>query len=313
MAVLTASAAKGRPYVEGTSALYLTHDPASDNFVAGSYSHNPLECSATEFDGDLSAILFLISMAQNMAGGIKGVNKTGGTIAAGPVTVNGYDAGTGIFSLIAADPATTLPAVAFLPAALLNNATGMAYVAAPAGSVSSGLDQTAKAVGTKVYLKVGGGMTFTPDLTQPFYQVIGFTVDQLNPGNLLPFIGPPQVSVTYVGGLIIFPEVDLKTAATSTLTLISGGINIDEVGLILTTLGGTITGQPTYEFGITGTNAKYLAPVAAAATFNAVGRRERKSLLLADDRETALTFTITVGATGSSTIKGKPYVRGVIQ
>lgn len=59
MAVKTATAAKGLQILQQLLSLYTTHDDASDNMVAGVYSHNPLEGSATEFDLVVSFLLFL--------------------------------------------------------------------------------------------------------------------------------------------------------------------------------------------------------------------------------------------------------------
>lgn len=106
------------------------------------------------------------------------------------------------------------------------------------------------------------------------------------------------------------PEVDLKTTSDYTITIPTGTrFYPDSVDIILTTLGGTITGQPTIRAGITGTLAKLLAAVATSG-LSALFSREVYNTLLSAAGESSLTAGITVAATGSSTIKGRFVFRG---
>jgi hypothetical protein len=107
-------------------------------------------------------------------------------------------------------------------------------------------------------------------------------------------------------------EVDLKTPAAHTLSLPAGcHFWVEEVGLILTTLLGTIPTQPTIQFGVLGTPAKFLGPT-LCTLLTATFKRERFSTLLADDGEVSLRAEITVGAAGSAAIKGRFYFKGVL-
>lgn len=159
-------------------------------------------------------------------------------------------------------------------------------------------------VNGSVYLTDAGSFSATPGTVA---KIVGFAISTTE---ALVFGGPSSGSAAS-SGLLLFPEIDLKSVADYTLT-VPGKINIDEVGMLLTTLGGTIVTQPTIRYGIPGTLAKYRA-AALTTLLTAVGKRERYTTLLADDAETAVTCGVTVIAAGSSTIKGTPYVRGTIR
>lgn len=162
--------------------------------------------------------------------------------------------------------------------------------------------------GATCYLTDAGGYSATPGtIATPVGKFKDATTAVL-------FVSPiPSSSSSSNFGTIILPEVDLTMPATFVFPLPTGysGINLNECGIILTTKAGTITGQPTIEYGITGTNAKYIAAV-TTTLLTAVGKRERYTTLAADDRETVPNFTITGGATGSAAIKGRPYIIGVL-
>lgn len=107
-------------------------------------------------------------------------------------------------------------------------------------------------------------------------------------------------------------EVDLKALAAQTISLPAGcHFWVEEVGLILTTLTGTVVTQPTVQFGISGTPAKFLGPT-LCTLLTATFKRERFSTLLADDGEIALRAEVTVIAAGSADIKGRFYFKGVL-
>src|SRR5260221_8073923 len=152
MSVLTATAAKGQPFFEGATPLYTQHDNRRDNMVAGAYSHNPLEGSATEADEWTS--LFLWIMQQAKAGGValSVRNTSGATINAGPVKITGYDVANASFLIGLADAGGNNPAVMLLLSALANNTNGTAYIG---GTFTSGIDCTGSTVGNPVYLAAG--------------------------------------------------------------------------------------------------------------------------------------------------------------
>ena len=117
--------------------------------------------------------------------------------------------------------------------------------------------------------------------------------------------------------IVYGPEVDLLGAPVGVSVTIPAGASawISEVGWIVSGFnldGGAITVQPTVEFGITGTLAKYLA-AAPTTLLTGIGKRERYTTLLADDGEqTALTANMTVAGTiagGGASVKYKarPY------
>ena len=107
-------------------------------------------------------------------------------------------------------------------------------------------------------------------------------------------------------------EADLKALVAQTISLPAGcHFWVEEVGLILTTLTGTVVTQPTVQFGISGTPAKFLGPT-LCTLLTATFKRERFSTLLADDGEIALRAEVTVIAAGSADIKGRFYFKGVL-
>lgn len=110
-------------------------------------------------------------------------------------------------------------------------------------------------------------------------------------------------------------EIDFTAAgATYTFTLPAGArFFFDEVGVIVEELDGSVTTQPTYSFGITGTNAKYLAAI-IGTNLNVLLQRDSYRNLLADVGESSMTFTITVpGVKNTATVyKGKAYIKGLL-
>jgi len=117
--------------------------------------------------------------------------------------------------------------------------------------------------------------------------------------------------------IIYGPEVDLLAAPSGVTVTIPSNCSawIEEVGWIVSGFnldGGALTVQPTVEFGITGTLAKYLAAV-PTTLLTGLGKRERYWTLLQDDGETTgLTANMTVSATiagggGSVKYKARPY------
>ncbi len=164
--------------------------------------------------------------------------------------------------------------------------------------------------GTEIYLTDAGSYSNTAGTVATKIGIAISTTEALVFANpITPYISD-ATSAQRAAGYFLFPEADLKTPATITLAVPSGSLNPHEAGLILTTLGGTITTQPTIEFGVTGSNAKYRA-AAVTVDLTAVGLEEYyESLLGPPAQETSLTATITSGAIGSSTIKGKFWYRG---
>ncbi len=89
---------------------------------------------------------------------------------------------------------------------------------------------------------------------------------------------------------------------------------IDEVGLIITQLDGSLTGQATIRFGITGTPQKYLANVLTTQC-GALLSRQMYDTLLADVGESTLVAGVSIGGVLNlaTKYKGKFYFKGFTQ
>lgn len=110
--------------------------------------------------------------------------------------------------------------------------------------------------------------------------------------------------------VVFTAEINLKTAATKTITVPTNSrFYPTEVGLILTTLGGTITTQPDVSFGITGTNNKFVTQTTSSLA--ALYERDVYTALTTTG-ESTLTFTVNVIAAGSADIKGRAYFKGIL-
>ncbi len=113
------------------------------------------------------------------------------------------------------------------------------------------------------------------------------------------------------------PEVSLTAVADTTITIPSGcRFYPDEVDLIVTTVDGSITTQPTIRAGITGTLAQYLAAVITTniGTGTPLYARERKPTLLTNVGCTTITTGITSGAVlNTATVyKGRFVIKGTL-
>lgn len=112
--------------------------------------------------------------------------------------------------------------------------------------------------------------------------------------------------------IIMTDEVNLAAVADQTIALPAGcHFWWSECGIILTELTGVINSQPTVRFGITGTLAKYVGPV-ATTLLTAVLKRERYDNWQVDDGETSLVAGVTVGAVVGTSMSGRFYFRGVL-
>lgn len=115
-------------------------------------------------------------------------------------------------------------------------------------------------------------------------------------------------------------EVDLKTATnTVDITVPSTKVFfVSEVGVILTTLGGTITGQPTISIG-TNTDTTRFVNMSTTTLLTAENTKETTSVSTSSSSaagidggsgENIIRLTVDTGATGSSNIDGTLYVKG---
>lgn len=112
--------------------------------------------------------------------------------------------------------------------------------------------------------------------------------------------------------IILTDEVNLAAIANQTIALPAGcHFWVSECGIILTELTGVITTQPTIQFGIAATPAKFMAPV-LTTLLTAVLKRERFQVLLSDDGETTLLAGVTAGAVVGTSMSGRFFWRGVL-
>lgn len=110
--------------------------------------------------------------------------------------------------------------------------------------------------------------------------------------------------------IILTKEVDLKSAATITITIPSNvKIFINEVGTIMTSAN-TVTGQASVSFGKTGSNAFLLAATATTG-LTAAGKRDKQTSILQAEGVTSLVADITAGATGTTAL-GRFYFKGFV-
>jgi hypothetical protein len=236
MSLLTPSAAKGQPFFEGSSSLR-QHDNASDNLVAGAYSHNPLEASATEADEWTSVLFYLFQVAKAGGGAIAVRNTTGGVLNAGPVKIltPGYDVANGAFLIGVADAAGNNAANALLLASLANNTNGVAYLG---GTFTGALDTSASTIGNPVYLAAGGGMTLTaPTAADHIQQIIGRVQALANPGTIAGLLTAPlkigtsfHQALSITNALIANATLDLAAKVTGVLPVPNGGTGAATLG-----------------------------------------------------------------------------------
>lgn len=122
--------------------------------------------------------------------------------------------------------------------------------------------------------------------------------------------GNEFVAYSGVTNVVMTKYIDLTSTSTYTITVPTGcSFFVDEVGIIIIN-SASVTGQPTVEFGWTGTLAGLIAPVATTNLLTANSREVYTSLLSYDGLKT-LTFTITSGAAASS-ITGRAYFKGLL-
>jgi hypothetical protein len=84
---------------------------------------------------------------------------------------------------------------------------------------------------------------------------------------------------------------------------------VDEICAVVSTTSDTISAAPFLSFGIVGSNAALLA--ATQMTTTAANGRNRYTTLLTANGQTSLTASITTAATGTGTLKGRVYFKGV--
>ena len=108
--------------------------------------------------------------------------------------------------------------------------------------------------------------------------------------------------------VICSAAISLKTLQAYTITMPAGVTFFpEEVGVIVTAASG-VTGQPTLQFGITGTAAKFVAATETVG-LTAAHARHRFTSLLSSDGAGTLRAEVTVAATGT-TLTGRVYWRG---
>ena len=230
MSILTIDPiAIGKPIFEGATA-YRQKDDAADNKVSGAYSHLPIEFSATEANEWQSVFSYIANVSKAGGGALSVRNATGGSLAAGPVKVTGYDVTNAAFLIGLADASGANPALMLLLSALPNNSNGTAYVG---GTWTSTIDTTASSVGVPVYLAAGGGVTLSaPGGADTIQQVAGQVQTLANPGIISGLLRAPakfgtswHQNLSINNALLANASIDLTAKVVNTLPIANGGTN----------------------------------------------------------------------------------------
>jgi len=142
------------------------------------------------FSETTSMLMKLRDIAITNGMGIRVRNVSGGTLAAGPVRVTGYNSANDRFTITLADADANAPADLLLLSSLANNTDGMAYFA---GEFVSALDTSAISIGTEVFLSATGTITTTaPTGGDQIVQSLGFTKNQSATGTIKGFVHQPK-------------------------------------------------------------------------------------------------------------------------
>jgi hypothetical protein len=199
----------GKNLFEGSTS-FRARDDATDRKSGGSYSHSVYEYSATEANEWVGFFQYLISVMQAGGGAIAVRNTSGGSLAAGPVRITGYDL-TNNKVLIAAANATGSAAAHFLLLdSLANNTNGVAYAG---GAFTSTLNTAASAVGNPVYLAAGGGLTLTaPSAADSCVQIVGFVKTLAASGVIHGSVLPPSKFGTSFIQALAITDAQVATA-----------------------------------------------------------------------------------------------------
>lgn len=192
MAVLTPSSAKGKTQF-AAGGPQRTHDDTADRKVGSSYSHNPLEGSATEADEWVSWMIYATELLGQGDPYLPVRNSSGGTLTKGTlVRINGYHAASSSFTIAKADADDQYGAGYILDADIANSANGVAYKTKKV----TGIDTSGRTVGDLLYLSsTAGAWTATlPSADAVVQQIVGVvTVVNATTGEAIFFPGSRNV------------------------------------------------------------------------------------------------------------------------
>ena len=180
-----------------------------------------------------------------------------------------------------------------------SSASGYNTIAGGVGSTAIGISSSASGdysttIGAYSSARIEGTMTSTPQIIEHDRQT--------SPARMLLNLAGPEIIFTTT-------VVDLKVAADISIPLPAGSHFFpNECGVIVTESTG-LTVQPTVRFGITGTEAKFLAAT-ICTTAASLHDRQRFATLLSGAGETTLSAGVTVGATATS-VSGRFYFKGM--
>lgn len=232
MAILSIDAnGLGKPLFEG-SVSYRQKDDAADNKVSGSYSHQPIEFSATEANEWQSVLSYIATVMKSGALALSVRNVSGSTLIAGPIRISGFDVANSAFTIVAADADGAAPAQMLLLNSLANNTNGTAYAG---GTWTSNIDTTASSIGAIVYLRTGGGATLTaPTSINTIQQEIGRVQTLANPGVIAGEVQAPTKfgsAWLQAGVVTLGSDANLNTrGGTGSLNLLSTGQRNTAIG-----------------------------------------------------------------------------------
>lgn len=176
------------------------------------------------------------------------------------------------------------------------------------------------AIGCAVSAPFSSGIGMYTDGTD-IPQIRVTEVHHIQGPSLLPssnYYGTSKLHVTHSGqeNIIMSQEFDCKVGSTTPVSItlpLNTRFFVNEVGVIITSLVGTIGTKPTLSFGVSGSDASLLAATLTTMTA-AVGGRNRYTTLLNNDGVTSLTARVTTAASGGSltTLLARVYFKGML-
>jgi hypothetical protein len=226
MAALTpAPDTTGKGLFEGTTS-WRSRDDLPDRKSGGVYSHSVYEFSATEANEWVGFMQYVRQVAKSGAVALKCRNETGGSLAAGPVRVVGYNASEDVFLVGLADADGNTPADFLLLTALSNNTNGTAYIGGDFSFNTAG-----RTVGDPCYLSDSGTVTFTaPNGADQIVQEIGRVKVVNASGTIAGCVQvPTKVGSSYLqsgggGGISDGDKGDITVSSSGSVWTIDNGV-----------------------------------------------------------------------------------------
>lgn len=265
--------------------------------------------------GTLTPVLVNASTQLNALAILGSANHTGGTAAGvgSSADYNGAAAfGSYAITYAAGAMAVGISAQAYLPRSIAigfaASADGDGALAVGQSVYAGGHESIALGDGSEVVLFADGGLAIGNTEVETLNTLQVGALFAVSKNNRAYTEANAAWRMSSAASVIMSQPLDLKTLQTHTIPMPTGVTFFpEEVGVIITAASG-VTGQPTLRFGITGTEAKFLAATATTG-LDAVHERERFTTLASSDGAKTLRSEVTVAATGT-TLTGRVYWRG---